>query len=149
MHQDIACCPVRSLLPQRARLVTAKCEGWGQCSARGVGAVLSRRRRNTHIQFGGAEATATLSPYPATRMTAFRVGRRTGMLAEEEVAMKYKVAIYRSDEGVSVSVPALPGCWSEGDTEEEALANIRDAIQEYLAALEDRLQGAEVRELEV
>jgi predicted RNase H-like HicB family nuclease len=63
--------------------------------------------------------------------------------------MKYKVAIHRSDEGISVSVPALPGCWSEGDTEEEALANIRDAIQEYLAALEDRLQGAEVRELEV
>jgi predicted RNase H-like HicB family nuclease len=71
------------------------------------------------------------------------------MLAEEEVAMKYKIAIHRSDEGVSISVPALPGCWSEGDTEEEALANIRDAIQEYLAALEDRLQGAEVRELEV
>jgi predicted RNase H-like HicB family nuclease len=63
--------------------------------------------------------------------------------------MKYKVALHRSDEGISVSVPALPGCWSEGDTEEEALANIRDAIQEYLAALEDRLQGAEVRELEV
>jgi predicted RNase H-like HicB family nuclease len=63
--------------------------------------------------------------------------------------MKYKVALHRSDEGVSVSVPALPGCWSEGDTEEEALANIRDAIQEYLAALEDRLQGAEIRELEV
>ena len=34
--------------------------------------------------------------------------------------MKYKVALYRSDEGVSVSVPALPGCWSEGDTEAEA-----------------------------
>lgn len=63
--------------------------------------------------------------------------------------MKFKVAIHRDDEGISVSVPALPGCWSEGDTEEEALANIRDAIQEYLAALEDRLQGAEVRELEV
>jgi predicted RNase H-like HicB family nuclease len=63
--------------------------------------------------------------------------------------MKYKVALHRSDEGISVSVPALPGCWSEGDTEEEALANIRDAIQEYLAALEDRFQGAEVRELEV
>ena len=67
----------------------------------------------------------------------------------EEVAVKYKVTLHRSDEGVSVSVPALPGCWSEGDTEEEALANIRDAIREYLAALEDRLQGAEVRELEV
>ncbi len=63
--------------------------------------------------------------------------------------MKYKVALHRSDEGISISVPALPGCWSEGDTEEDALANIRDAIQEYLAALEDRLQGAEVRELEV
>ena len=63
--------------------------------------------------------------------------------------MKYKVALHRSDEGISVSVPALPGCWSEGDTEEEALANIRDAIQEYLAALEDRLQGVEIRELEV
>jgi predicted RNase H-like HicB family nuclease len=71
------------------------------------------------------------------------------MLAGEEVAMKYKVALHRSDEGISVSVPALPGCWSEGDTEEEALANIRDAIQEYLAALDDRLQGAEIRELEV
>lgn len=65
------------------------------------------------------------------------------------VAVKYKVTLHRSDEGVSVSVPALPGCWSEGDTEEEALENIRDAIREYLAALEDRLQGAEVRELEV
>lgn len=63
--------------------------------------------------------------------------------------MKYKVALHRSDEGISVSVPALPGCWSEGDTEEEALANIRDAIREYLAALEERLQGTEVRELEV
>ncbi len=49
--------------------------------------------------------------------------------------MKYKVALYHSDEGVSASVPALPGCWSEGDTEAEALANIRDAIQEYRATL--------------
>ena len=63
--------------------------------------------------------------------------------------MKYKIALHRSDEGITVSVPALPGCWSEGDTEEEAMVNIRDAIQEYLAALEDRLQGAEVREVEV
>jgi len=63
--------------------------------------------------------------------------------------MKYKVSLHHSDEGISVSVPALPGCWSEGDTEEEALANIQDAIREYLAALEDRLAGVEVREVEV
>jgi predicted RNase H-like HicB family nuclease len=63
--------------------------------------------------------------------------------------MKYKVALHRTEEGISVSVPALPGCWSEGDTEEEALANIQDAIREYLAALEDRLEGAELREVEV
>ena len=52
--------------------------------------------------------------------------------------MNYKIAIHRSEEGISVSVPALPGCWSEGDTVEEALANIQDAIRDYLAALEDR-----------
>ena len=63
--------------------------------------------------------------------------------------MKYKIAIHRTDEGISVSVPALPGCWSEGDTEEEALANIQDANREHLAALEDRLQGVEVREIEI
>lgn len=63
--------------------------------------------------------------------------------------MKYKVAIYRSEEGISVCVLALPGCWSEGDTEEEALLNIKDAIQEYLAALQDRLHDVEIREIEV
>jgi predicted RNase H-like HicB family nuclease len=63
--------------------------------------------------------------------------------------MRYKIALYRSEEGVTVSVPALPGCWSEGDTEEEALANIQDAIREYLAALEERLQDAEIREIEM
>lgn len=62
--------------------------------------------------------------------------------------MKYKIAFYRSEEGISVSVPALPGCWSEGDTEDEALANIQDAIREYLAALEDRLQDVEIHEIE-
>jgi len=63
--------------------------------------------------------------------------------------MKYKVAIQRCDEGISISVPALPGCWSEGETEEEALANIQDALREHLAALDDRLRESEVREIEV
>lgn len=47
--------------------------------------------------------------------------------------MKYTVVFHRTEEGISVSVPGLPGCWSEGDTEEEALTNIQDAIREYLA----------------
>ncbi len=46
--------------------------------------------------------------------------------------MKYKVALYPSDEGFSVSVPGLPGCWSQGATEDEALQSIEDAIREYL-----------------
>jgi predicted RNase H-like HicB family nuclease len=46
--------------------------------------------------------------------------------------MKYQVALIPTEEGYSVSCPGLPGCWSQGATEEEALANIRDAIVEYL-----------------
>ena len=65
-----------------------------------------------------------------------------GILKGKEAQMNYKIAIHRTDEGLSVSVPALPGCWSEGDTEEEALANIRDPIREYLAALEDRFRDS-------
>ena len=46
--------------------------------------------------------------------------------------MKYPIALKKTDEGYSVSVPGLPGCWSQGDTEDEALSNIQDAIKEYL-----------------
>ena len=64
--------------------------------------------------------------------------------------MRFKVALHRSEEGYSISVPGLPGCWSQGDTEEEALAHIRDAIREYLDAAADMLNDAEiVREVEV
>jgi len=63
--------------------------------------------------------------------------------------MRYKIALQQADEGYSVSVPGLPGCWSQGATEEEALANIEDAIREYLAARDELLRGAVVREIEV
>jgi predicted RNase H-like HicB family nuclease len=63
--------------------------------------------------------------------------------------MKYKVVLHRSEEGFSISCPGLPGCWSQGATEEEALANIKIAIQEYLAAREEIVSGEEVREVEV
>lgn len=47
--------------------------------------------------------------------------------------MKYPVALTQSEEGYSVSCPGLPGCWSQGKTEEQALANVKAAIEEYLA----------------
>ena len=63
--------------------------------------------------------------------------------------MKYKVVLNESEEGFSVSCPGLPGCWSQGRTEDEALENIRDAIIEYLAAVEQLVKGQEVREVSI
>lgn len=63
--------------------------------------------------------------------------------------MKYRVRLERSDEGIAVSVPGLPGCWSQGATEEEALSNIADAIREYLAVVDEQLGGSESREIDV
>jgi len=54
--------------------------------------------------------------------------------------MTLRVILEPSDEGgYTVIVPALPGCISEGDTREEALRNIREAIELYLAPVEDDL----------
>jgi predicted RNase H-like HicB family nuclease len=63
--------------------------------------------------------------------------------------MKYKVALLKTEEGYSVSCPGLPGCWSQGDTESEALDNIQAAIREYLQAVEGSRPGADIREAEV
>src|ERR1700687_5220056 len=92
-----------------------------------------------------------------TCMPGFTVGRRLGWSKAAwedvpfhwELLMKYKIALYRSEEGFSVSAPNLPGCWSQGETEEEALANIADAIRDYLLADIPPEEGAEIREIEV
>ena len=63
--------------------------------------------------------------------------------------MQYKVALHRSDEGIAASVPGLPGCWSQGATEAEALENIRAAIVEYLAVVDEQLRGQDVRVVEI
>ena len=63
--------------------------------------------------------------------------------------MKYKIVMNKSEEGYSVSCPGLPGCWSQGETEEEAIKNILSAIQEYMAAIDDSIKGADVRVVEV
>lgn len=63
--------------------------------------------------------------------------------------MKYRIALHKSEEGFSVSVPGLPGCWSQGSTEQEAVESIREAIREYLSVVDDQLRGEEIREVEV
>ena len=63
--------------------------------------------------------------------------------------MKYLVVLKKTEEGYSVSCPGLPGCWSQGETEAEAMENIQDAIQEYLAAVTQSVLGEDVREIDV
>jgi predicted RNase H-like HicB family nuclease len=63
--------------------------------------------------------------------------------------MTYKVVLTRTDEGYSINCPTLPGCWSDGKTEEEALENIKEAIQMYLEVIADNSKGTDVREVQV
>jgi len=65
--------------------------------------------------------------------------------------MKLRIVLEQSEEGgFTVYVPSLPGCISEGETEEEALKNIREAIELYLEDIEDQIQPsdkAKIKEL--
>lgn len=65
--------------------------------------------------------------------------------------MNLKVVLESSEDGgFTVYVPSLPGCISEGETREEALSNIREAIELYLEPVEDELEHsaqAEIMEL--
>ncbi len=63
--------------------------------------------------------------------------------------MRYKVVLESSEEGIAVSVPGLPGCHSQGATEEEALENITNAISEYLDVVAKLSQNKTIREVEV
>ncbi|MBD2608093.1 type II toxin-antitoxin system HicB family antitoxin [Scytonema hofmannii FACHB-248] len=63
--------------------------------------------------------------------------------------MRYKVKLKKTEEGYAVWCPSLPGCWSEGETEEKALENVKDAIQAYLDAVEEMIPGTEARYVEV
>jgi len=67
--------------------------------------------------------------------------------------MKLKIVLEPSEEGgYTACVPSLPGCISEGDSADEAMANIREAVELYLEPVDDDLtgkEGLEVRELVV
>jgi predicted RNase H-like HicB family nuclease len=63
--------------------------------------------------------------------------------------MKYKVVLVESEEGFAVECPALRGCHSQGATREEALANIREAIQDWLAVAAEDAKLFRVTEAEV
>jgi predicted RNase H-like HicB family nuclease len=65
--------------------------------------------------------------------------------------MKLKVVLEPSDDGgFTVFVPALPGCISEGESKEEAIKNIREAIDLYVEPVEDDLTlSAEAEEIEL
>lgn len=67
------------------------------------------------------------------------------------MTMRYKVILEPSQEGgYAVHVPGLPGCHTQGDTLEEAIANARDAIQTYILTVEELTrQGHQVVEVEV
>ena len=63
----------------------------------------------------------------------------------------YRVVLRNTEEGISVSCPGLPGCFSQGATEEEALTNIADAIRGYVEVAEElaREEGGKVVEVAV
>jgi predicted RNase H-like HicB family nuclease len=72
------------------------------------------------------------------------------MIPSTEDPVKLKVVIESSEEGgFTVYVPSLPGCVSEGETEQEAMQNIREAIELYLEPVDDDLAGIgkDVREI--
>ena len=63
--------------------------------------------------------------------------------------VRYRVNLKKTDEGYAVWVPGLPGCWSQGNTEEEALENIKDAIKAYLKTAQELTKGTLARYVEL
>jgi predicted RNase H-like HicB family nuclease len=63
--------------------------------------------------------------------------------------MRYKVNLKETNEGYAVWVPGLPGCWSQGKTEAEAVENIKDALKDYLATVEEISRDKESLYVEV
>ena len=63
--------------------------------------------------------------------------------------MKYRVNLKKTEEGYSVWVPGLPGCWSQGKSEVEALENVKDAISAYVETVDKLTADKETRYVEI
>ncbi len=64
--------------------------------------------------------------------------------------MQFKVNIQKkNEEGYSVWVPGLPGCWSQGTDEKEVLDNIKDALKDYLVTADELSKDKETRLIEI
>jgi predicted RNase H-like HicB family nuclease len=63
--------------------------------------------------------------------------------------MTYKVVLVHTEEGYSTYVPGLPGCASQGATEQEAMVNIQDAIREYLEVVRELKREPDNYEVDV
>lgn len=63
--------------------------------------------------------------------------------------MRYPVNIKKTDEGYAVWASGLPGCWSQGLIEEEALENIKEAIHDYLYTINSLTAEKDVRYVKV
>jgi predicted RNase H-like HicB family nuclease len=66
-----------------------------------------------------------------------------------EDEMTYTVLLHESEEGFAVSALGLPGCHSQGATEEEAIENIKDAIRGYLEVVEEMAASSSVKRVAV
>jgi predicted RNase H-like HicB family nuclease len=61
------------------------------------------------------------------------------MTSKSTSKVEYSVVLHEAEEGgYWVEVPALPGCYSQGESREEALANVREAIELYVETLQER-----------
>ena len=67
-------------------------------------------------------------------------------MKKKDIRMRYRVNLKKTNEGYAIWVPGLPGCWSQGKTEEEALENIADAIRAYLQTAQELSTGLSLEE---
>jgi predicted RNase H-like HicB family nuclease len=65
------------------------------------------------------------------------------------MTMRYSVVVRETEFGYDVHCPALPGCHSQGDSLEEAVENIKDAIETYLHMIAEETKDSVVYQVEI